>query len=569
MHNQGPKSSPHPLVPRAGSRLDWLDDRVQQAVKAALAGCPHYGPGTGGDPSAIELIQTHISSVFITPEYVFKFKRPVDLGFADFTTLSRRRRFCRAEVRLNSRLAPDVYLEVLPLRLLGEGFGLNTGGRVVDYCVVMRHLPSHEMLDRRLAAGQVPPDAMERLARLLARFHGRRTRRRDIARYGSLDIIRTNIEENFSQVEPFIGRSISQQVFQAIRTASLESLERNAELFRQRAEQGRIKDGHGDLRCEHIHLNDDDAGEPRVIDCIEFNDRFRFGDVANDLAFLLMDLTAWGHQEMARLLLDHYLSFSRDRSLERLVAFYACYRAFVRGKVTSFKLNDRTLPPDELETIRREAARFFELAHDFARQMEPPVLLLVAGLMGTGKSTLCSRLREETGWAVYNSDEVRKELLAQGGGGGHGAGGGAGQQDDFGQGLYSQGWNDRTYRELYSRAADRIDAGHSVILDASFASGNRRDAARRLARERGARLMVLECRLAERATLARLAERQAAGESVSDGRVEIYHRQKAAFEPIREFGAEEHLVVDTADQPETLTGGIIRWLAPPPPLFGA
>ena len=549
--------------------LDWLDDGLVRAVKSALLHREAFPDA--GEP--VSLVRTHISSVLLTPDFVFKFKRPVDVGFADFRLLAARKRFCEAEIALNRRLAPDVYLDVLPLWEAASGYSLNAGSRIVDYCVVMRHLPPEHMMDHRLKHGGLSEAEMVALARLLYRFHQQAPAlsRARMAEFGGLQVIRQNWDENFEQTRPFIGRAIGQAVFDEIEASVLAFMDANQALFAARINAGAIRDGHGDLRCEHICLGPPAPAEPegqpaqiRVIDCIEFNERFRYGDVANDLAFLLMDLCAFGRPDLARSLLRHYTAPGGAAGLVRLIPFYACYRAYVRGKVTSFRLNDDRLGKREMERAADKAEAFFKLALEFSRQMRPPLLLLAAGLMGSGKSTLAGTLSKTLPWKGnlehLNSDAIRKEL----------SGGLEGKQDAFDEGLYSSEWTRRTYDEMFARAQQALGEGRSVLLDASFASRSQRERAQNLAGENGARAVLLECRLNDEATLRRLTARQSAGGSVSDGRAEIYPLQKKAFEATDEWPAERHLVINTDQPVEALVRELKEnpLLRVPPALFG-
>jgi hypothetical protein len=556
--------------------LDWLDEATVERVRAALeARTVHRDPDSAGRAAPIELVQTHISSVFLTAGHVFKFKRPVRLGFADFSALADRERFCHAEVTLNRRLAEGVYLDVLPLCEApreepraaegadGAGYALGGGGPVVDWCVVMRRLPAERMLDQRLRGGTLDEAELEALARVLVDFHGRpEAADAALARFGELPVLRENWDENFRQSEPFVGQVLERADFDALREAVEGWLTRNEALLHARAQGGYVRDGHGDLRCEHVYLGGAQEGT-KIIDCIEFNDRFRYGDVANDLAFLLMDLVAQGQPGLARALLERYRALSGDADLARLVPFYACYRATVRGKVTAFKLGDRNLAPERREVARERARAFYALALDFARQMAPPVLVLVCGLMGTGKTALAEALAARSGLATYNSDALRKALAAE-----SATRNGQGARVPYGTGIYSAEWNARTYDALFERGAAELRAGRSVILDASFSRRAGRGRAAELARRHGARMVLLECRLDEARTRERLCARERQGGSVSDGREALYGRQRAAFEAVRELPPETHWIVTTEPEPGALARELLPRLELPPPLFG-
>lgn len=547
--------------------LDWLDPELVGKIKKALASRQTFPDEKDfQDSGQIELIQTHISSVLLTPAYVFKFKRPLDVGFADFHTLEQRKQFCQAEIRLNRRLAEDVYLGVLPLCTItqehrnqgdrNQGYRLGEGGPVVDYCVVMRRLSSKHMLDYRVKHGKVNQQEIQALASLLVEFHTHPENRENLSQFGGENVIRQNWEENFAQTRPFIGKSIDETTFHAIQTAVEAYMVRNRTLWETRVKDGYIRDGHGDLRCEHIYFGGEGL---RIIDCIEFNDRFRFGDVANDLAFLLMDLVALGKPGLSQALLQEYTALSGDRQLARLVPFYACYRAYVRGKVTSFKLNDTSLPASKLKQIRASAQRFFKLSLEFSRQMPPPLLVLVCGLMGTGKSVLAQSLTEHTGLPGFNSDIIRKQLAREHAHDTTGEGSQAlerqeiqGKKTPFAEGIYSAEWNQMTYARLFKMGAEALSTGQSVILDASFSRRADREKAMNLAHQYGARAVLIECRLSEPETRARLLRRSKSGDSISDGRDELYTVQKARFETIEEWPEDTHLVVETNQPPSQL-----------------
>jgi hypothetical protein len=522
--------------PRAApSPPDWMQPAEIAAVKEALARRSRFRDG----PGAIDLVQTHISTVFLTPRHVFKFKRPLDVGFADFRTLASRKHFCREELTLNRRLAPDVYLAVVPLRREQGRYTFGARGPVVDYAVAMRRLPAEGMLDARLRAGTVAPEDMDRLAEFIAVFHRRLRPARRFSHIGAPATWRRNWAENFQQTEPLTGQVLSAAEHAGLRTAVDGFLRRNRGRLRARVTGGFIRNGHGDLRCEHIEL----ARRIRIIDCVEFTERFRYGDVANDLAFLLMDLCVFGRPDLARRLLERYAAVTGDRTMLPLIPFYACYRATVRAKVLGMRLQDRNFSRAARADVTARARRFVSLAQSFARQMGPPVLLIAAGLMGSGKSHLANAVAERTGMAVLASDRIRKEL----------AYGKAAEprrdRSGFGGGIYTLRWTERTYREMFRRAQALLSAGRSVILDATFSRQAQRSRAFALAKRWGAEAWFAECRVPDAVALARLRRRELRGTGISDGRAELYPSQKAAFEPVAGLPPERCIVIDT-DQPK-------------------
>ena len=240
-------------VKRNPDTIDWLEESAIAEVRAAVVGRSIFTDG-GGE---IELVQTHISSVLLTPKYVFKFKRPVDVGFADFSSLRSRRRYCNEELRLNRRLAADVYLAVVPLFVAKGHFSFQEGGRIIDYAVVMKRLPAKIALDARLRQRTLQPVEMDHLADHLARFHRRLRPTASRAHFGDLDTWRRNWEENFGQVEPTLGVTLSANTHHVLREAVFQFMGENQQLFEQRVKGGFIRNGHGDLRCEHMQLRRD------------------------------------------------------------------------------------------------------------------------------------------------------------------------------------------------------------------------------------------------------------------------------------------------------------------------
>jgi len=309
----------------------------------------------------VKLVQTQMSFVFLTDNYVYKVKKPVDLGYLDYTTLGKRRFYCQREVELNRRLCPDVYLDVVPITRHQSDFFIGGPGKAIEYAVKMRRLPQELMMDTLLASNRVSPEMMTKLAQRLEAFHEQAETNEDISAFGSLDIIGQNTEENFNQTEKYIGNTISPKNYLHIKAYTDNFLKENASLFRKRIQDGRIKDCHGDLHAAHICLTDDIC----IYDCIEFNDRFRYADIASEVAFLAMDLDHYGRADLSRLFVSAYVALSRDRELLKLLNFYKCYRAYVRGKVESFKLDDPYITKEERSGISAIAKSYFELAESY------------------------------------------------------------------------------------------------------------------------------------------------------------------------------------------------------------
>jgi aminoglycoside phosphotransferase family enzyme/predicted kinase len=462
----------------------------------------------GLDASApVELRATHASWVYLAGADVWKVKRPVDLGFLDFTSLEARRRDCEDEARLNRRLAPSIYLGVEPVRRGPGGLELGGAGPVVDWAVHMRRLPDGASAAARLARGVLGPAELEALAACVADFH---RAARETPAWGERARLRANVDENFAETERFVGDSVGdlvdRETFEDARAFQTRWLDEHAALLEARVAAGRIREGHGDLRLEHVYFLDDDPGDaaPIVIDCVEFAERFRAGDVAADVAFLAMELDLAARPDLASGFLARYAEAAGDLDLYRVVDFYLSYRAWVRGKVAALVASDADAPLDVRTRKRAEARRDFALARSYAgRALEPPFVVVVGGMIGSGKSTLAQALGRALAAPVISSDRTRKALA------------GLGATERGGAELYTEAGRARAYDELLRRADGVLGSGRPVVLDGTFSEARRRGQARELARARGADLVVVEVSCATPTLRARLARRRAGG-SVSD-----------------------------------------------------
>ena len=331
--------------------------QLPELVQALLN--PKVYPET--PPQVVELVQTQMSFIFLTEDYVYKVKKPVDLGYLDYTTLNKRHFYCQREVELNRRLCPDVYLGVVPITRGGSGILVGGQGKVIEYAVKMRRLPQQAMMNVLLANNQVSPQMVSRVARKLAGFHQRAETNAHISTFGDLEAITKNTEENFTQTERYVGNTISREKYQRIKDYTDGFVKKNASLFWKRIAKGRIRDCHGDLHAAHICFTNGIC----IFDCIEFNDRFRYCDIASEVAFLAMDLDHYRRADLSQSFVNAYIDMSRDREINKLLNFYKCYRAYVRGKVESFKLDDPYIPAEEKTRVSATARSYFDLAKSY------------------------------------------------------------------------------------------------------------------------------------------------------------------------------------------------------------
>ncbi|MBV9893145.1 MAG: AAA family ATPase [Chloroflexi bacterium] len=492
------------------------------------------------------LIQTHISWLILAGELVYKLRKPVNFGFLDFSTSDQRRADCEAEVQLNRRLCPDLYVGVANVVERDGRLAFGGAGVPIEPAVCMRRLPESGMLLALIERGVADERLMRRIATQLADFHAEAATGPGVDEYGSPESIRANWDENFAQtvnLEPDCRAAISQYV--------TGFLNEHADLIERRMRQGRIRDGHGDLHAASVCAT---RRRLYLFDCIEFNARFRCADVAADVAFLAMDLDHLGRADLSHAFVDAYVRRSGDMELESVLDFYKCYRAFVRGKVLSFRLTDRQLPRQESATIAREDHAYFELARTYAtRTSNPPQLVVTMGLPASGKTTLADSLAGRLALVHLSSDVVRKQLV--------GVRPHSHRSDSFERGLYSRSMTRRTYALLVRKAGRWLRRGQSVVLDATFGQPADRAAVRQLARRTRARLLVVVCEADEATIRERLAARTHDSRSESDARLELRPALRASFvQPDEVAGA---LHVDMTRPLEETLADVIRSVRSP------
>ncbi len=468
-------------------------------------------------PDDIELLQTHISWVIIAGRQVYKIKKPVDFGFINYSTLEKRRHYCLEELRLNRRLSRDVYLGVEPIVKRDDGFYYGEPGQVVDYAVVMRKLPEERMMKNLLAAGILQPDYLRRLAEMLADFY-RRAAVIDDGSFGTLETVSFNIRENFEQTEKYLGKSLAESDYHRIIDFNEQFFREHEDLFACRVADGMIKECHGDLHMEHICFVDDHID---IYDCIEFNDRFRLIDVAADVAFLAMDLDYHDRYDLSAYFLREFDRFYRDDTGRELLPLYKCYRAYVRGKVISFLLDDPSLEEAEREKAARRARRYFQLSTLYTYRLSP-ALILVSGISGSGKSYLAGGLAAMSGFSCFRSDRVRKELM--------GMDASEYRPDDFESGLYSPEVTLQTYEALVRQADADLAASGGVIIDATCLKSWQRRLFYDLAAKRQLPVYVVFCEAPWEVIEERLRQREGEAENISDADLKIARQQLAGRE---------------------------------------
>jgi aminoglycoside phosphotransferase family enzyme len=317
------------------------------------------------DPGEVEMIQTHISYVFLTKDLVFKVKKAVNFGFLDFSTLEKRRLNCLKELNLNKRLCEDMYLEVVPINKANE-IHIRGEGETIEYALKMKKIPQERIMTKLLEKGKVRNETIAEIAKIIANFHANAETNQEITKFGSISTIETNWNENFEQTKEFVDVTIQKNQFELIYEKIEEFIRKNTALFKNRMKEGRIRDCHGDIHSGNIFVT---THKIYIFDAIEFNDRFRYSDVVADVAFLAMDLEFKGRKDLSDFLIRKYVENSHDEELFQLLTFYKCYRAYVRGKVVGFKLNDFNVGELEKKICISEAKSYFDLAVNYASKL--------------------------------------------------------------------------------------------------------------------------------------------------------------------------------------------------------
>jgi len=459
--------------------------------------------------SRIQMLQTHISWVFLTGQYAYKLKKPLDLGFLDFTSLEKRRFFCEQELCLNQRLAAAIYLEVLPISRTDSAYQLGNTDNIQDYCLKMLQFSQDDLLDQRLDSGSFDPVWMDVLAENIATFHVTAETSQEIQAFGDAHFLREHITANLHVAKEHGGTLIEGSQLQAIRQFSETFIHKHAKKFTVRQREGRIRDGHGDLHLKNMALF---QGRPMVFDCIEFNDEYRMIDTMSDVAFLVMDCDARARSDLGFRFLSRYLEFSGDYDGLALLPLYLSYRAGVRGKVACLLSDGQKIDTGEKSRQPAEATRYFNLAESYTLSSQPR-LFAIGGLSGSGKSRLallgCGIERA----VIIRSDATRKRIACK-----H-------KQHN----LYGAEMNTRTYQAMFAAAKTVLAAGFSVILDATFLRREDRAHIRCIATSAHVERRIFWLDVNEPALRRHIRRRMQTGKDVSDADLHVLDMQLADY----------------------------------------
>ncbi len=496
--------------------------------------------------TAVEHLETHISHVLLAGDFAYKIKKPLALGFLDFTSLNRRKYYCEEELRLNGRLAPELYLDCVPIGGDASRPVLDDrAGPAIEYAVRMRRFPQDALLDRALAAGRLEPRHLDTLARRLADFHRAIPAADPAAPFGVPERVRQPMLDNFTHTRPLLADPADREVLAAVERWTLAASERLWPRLAERKAGGWIRECHGDLHLGNMVLAD--TGQVIVFDCIEFNDDLRWIDVINDLAFLTMDLRFRGAGAFAQRVLNTWLEYSGDFAGAALLSYYQVYRAMVRAKINAIQASQDSVLQAARATASENCRAYLQLALALAKE-SPPFLLITHGVSGSGKSRRTGQLLEQFPGAIrIRSDVERKRLF------------GLGPLDDSGStlggGLYTPDASARTYQRLRGLADGLLAAGHPVLVDATFLKRAHRQPFRELASRHGVPFILLDCAADPDTLRARVAARRQRGDDAAEADVAVLERQLQHDEP--PVAAESPMQTDGDDDVERLRAAIM------------
>jgi hypothetical protein len=491
----------------------------QQAALVTALTNPTYYPHP---VVSVQRLETHISHILLAGDYAYKIKKPLNLGFLDFTSLERRKTYCFQEVQLNRRLAPALYLDCIPI--CGSVEKPVLGGdpaAALEYAVKMRRFSQTALLDRCLTEGRLQSRHIDALARQLAEFHGSIARIGSGEAFGSPERIQQPVLDNFTDLHKLLESSADLELLSRLERWTLAAYQRLQGILAERRAAGFIRECHGDLHLGNMLLEND-----RVIifDCIEFNDEFRWIDVMSDLGFLLMDLHHRQAASLAWRLLNTYLEFSGDYGGLHVLPYYQVYRALVRAKIAAIRRHQPGLTAAQQSAAECECRTYLELALAFT-QPPPSFLLITHGVSGSGKSYLTAQLAEWPGAIRIRSDVERKRLF--------GLGPLEASQSGLNRGLYTPDAGRRTYQHLQTLAEQLLEAGYPVLVDATFLEAEQRQAFRTLASRRGVPFILLACGTDPATLRARVSQRKAHGDDAAEADLAVLEQQLQNYMPPR------------------------------------
>ncbi|MEX0660659.1 MAG: AAA family ATPase [Balneolaceae bacterium] len=485
----------------------------------------------------LQYIQTHISHVYIAGSFVYKFKKAIDFGFLDYSTLQKRKEFCYREIELNRRLTEGVYLGVVGIAEHERGYRFEENPEsqeIVEYAVKMEKLSDEHFLHQYIKEKRLENEHLDRIADILSDFYKKQEKGKELSKWGTVDAIKTNTDENFDQTESFIDHTINGNTFKAINFFTNQYLDKHNQLFQKRIDEERIVDGHGDLHLDHIHIT---PQKIQIYDCIEFNDRFRYGDLAADLAFLAMDLDFNQCRNEERYFVRQMSAKMGDPDLLQIIDFYKCYRAYVKGKVKSLQSVEDEIDEKDRKPLVDRASDYFKLSLRYALFGSGPVVIVVMGRVGAGKSTIAKHLSDQINSDYYSSDIIRKTL----------AGITINERTPLQkrESLYSSQMSGETYENLISKAIESFKKGKPIILDATFSNPKLRKKLITTLEKEKIEYKFVETVADNTTIVKRLKEREEKKDVISDARLEDFERVSSFYNSPVEIDNKHMIKINT------------------------
>ncbi len=475
--------------------------------------------------ASVELIETHISWVLLTGTYAYKIKKPVDFGFLNFTTLEKRKFYCEEELRLNGRLAPDIYLDVIAITESNGTFFIdNANGKIVEYAVKMKEFSQQGLIRNLLNNGEITIDHFLQLADAIAEFHSKISIADETMIHGHPTEVLKPVEHNFKILEAFLTDPLQLKKLAIIKQTSGEIFEHINTTLDLRKNNGFIRECHGDLHLGNIAFID---GKPLIFDGIEFSESLRWIDVMSEIAFLIMDLQDVGEHYFASALLNRYLEKTGDYNGLAVMTFYKVYRAMVRAKVTALRLQQENENSERFITDRQKLADYLDLANTYCEQHKP-YMIITHGISGSGKSYIGNQLAAQLDAIIIHSDHERKRLFT-----------------DKTNDLYSSDITDKTYNHLKDTAQQLIKAGYPVVIDATFLDKSRRTDFHALAQQLNIAFYILHCHADKSILKQRIDKRKKDKTDKSDADILIMMQQLDQYQPLDQDELNYTIKLDT------------------------
>ncbi len=484
--------------------------------------------------TTLKMIETHISWVVLTGTYAYKIKKPLNLGFLDFSTLAKRKYYCAEEIRLNSRLAPDIYLDVISLCGSPANPVINGNGPAIEYAVRMKQFSSNCELDKLLSVNKLKPEYLRILAKKIATFHQNIAISVDSSPHGTPDSVLAPCIENLNQIQSLVSDKLTNNRLNRIREWTSQSWLTLKPLFFNRKTEGYIRECHGDLHLHNLALIDDDV---LIFDCIEFNPDLYWIDVISEVSFTVMDLDARKQCTLAWVFLNRYLQLTGDYEGIRLLRYYLVYRAMVRAKVDCIRAHQENIAHSERDQILKEFQSYLSLAEEYLHPGHP-ALIMMHGLSGSGKTTIAGEVANQLGAVHVRSDIERKRLSGMTETQRSGSSAGAG--------IYTIEISDRTYDRLAYIAAMTLKAGYPVIIDAAFLSRARRQQFYELAKQLDTHYHLIDCHVSQALLATRVASRYKAATDASEADVRVLEHQLKTANPLDEQEMSNAIRIDTS-----------------------